>query len=88
MVHSACQKVLLTAGFTPDDYLNDIVSLTASEENMSAYSELGDDDAVNTLDHIRLIQQQESDMNYTQQATKRSHCKRLAKLVAVLPVPV
>jgi dynein heavy chain len=88
MVHSACQKVLLTAGFTPDDYLNDIVSLMGSEENISTHSEHvvngvlgGDDSDLNALHHVRLMQQEESDMNYTQQANKRAHCKRLANFI-------
>ena len=86
MVHTACRKVLLAAGFTPDDYYTDNVSLNGMsevdvDEHMMTVADGGDvDGMMYEMEQAQLIQmQQESDMNYTQQANKRSYCKRLTR---------
>ncbi|XP_067839723.1 dynein axonemal heavy chain 6 [Heptranchias perlo] len=65
-VKIACCTALLEAGFIPDDYLSEMQSAEISEVNIMR-STIATEILVETSDK----------MNYTGQANKRSHCRRL-----------
>ncbi|KAM4809142.1 dynein axonemal heavy chain 6 [Rhinophrynus dorsalis] len=74
VVRSACRTALLEAGFTPDDYLND-------QENADLLNRISgptSSDMV-VVHHFDgdLFGESSDKMTYTEQASKRSHCRRL-----------
>ncbi|KAM4706665.1 dynein axonemal heavy chain 6 [Discoglossus pictus] len=74
IVRSACRTALLEAGFTPDDYLYE------AEDTGLLHVTSGPEDSVNPqMTHLNEEDLKESvdKMSYTEQANKRSHCRRL-----------
>ncbi|XP_072261492.1 dynein axonemal heavy chain 6 [Pyxicephalus adspersus] len=71
VVRSASRTALLEAGFTPDDYTNDI-------ENPDMVTGSSGQDML-VLSHFEgdLFGESSDKMTYTEQANKRSHCRRL-----------
>ncbi|XP_015770017.1 PREDICTED: dynein heavy chain 6, axonemal-like [Acropora digitifera] len=69
VVRSACRTALLEAGFTPDDYFMDM----ESPMGMYAAPLVGYD--------MDIYGDAPDKMTYTEQANKRSHCKRLTSFI-------
>ncbi|XP_039271711.2 dynein axonemal heavy chain 6-like [Styela clava] len=83
VVRSACRTALLEAGFTPDDYFYDF-----DTPGQMQYGEDGQP-IPGTAGSSMLMQTQMEDiygdapdkMTYTEQANKRSHCRRLTSFI-------
>ncbi|CAD5112359.1 DgyrCDS1592 [Dimorphilus gyrociliatus] len=75
VVRSACRTALLEAGFTPDDYFYDSSESPGMEGGIpgtaSSYY------AQNSVYDMDIYGEAPDKMTYTEQANKRSHCKRL-----------
>ncbi|XP_058967936.2 dynein axonemal heavy chain 6 [Pocillopora verrucosa] len=82
VVRSACRTALLEAGFTPDDYFMDMESpmgMYADEyggpaHSMSSY-------LMPSGYEMDMYGDAPDKMTYTEQANKRSHCKRLTSFI-------
>lgn len=78
---------MLEAGFTPDDYF---IDMSEPLREGSAGGSGGEDAAPAATGSSYLLQEYDIDiyglapdkMSYTEQANKRTHCKRLTKYVA------
>ncbi|XP_075463117.1 dynein axonemal heavy chain 6 isoform X2 [Ascaphus truei] len=78
VVRSACRTALLGAGFTPDDYLYG--SESTGTTNMRPGSAASDIPVLHHFDGD-LFGESSDKMTYTEQANKRSHCRRLTCFV-------
>ena len=86
VVHDACGKALLAAGFRPDNW--DVMYVDEEDDNMNATLEstaqevpLNSTD-VEIIDYMTTQHEQDDDgepATYTLQANKRKHCKRLTR---------
>uniref|UniRef100_UPI00398F6457 dynein axonemal heavy chain 6 isoform X2 n=1 Tax=Pristiophorus japonicus TaxID=55135 RepID=UPI00398F6457 len=65
-VKIACCTALLEAGFIPDDYLSEIRS-----------ADIGDSNILHSAIATEILTETSDKINYTGQANKRSHCRRL-----------
>ncbi|XP_055488365.1 LOW QUALITY PROTEIN: dynein axonemal heavy chain 6-like [Leucoraja erinacea] len=65
-VKIACCTALLEAGFIPDDYLSEMQS-----------AEIGEPDMLHSRIAMEILTESSDKINYTGQANKRSHCRRL-----------
>ncbi|XP_071825285.1 dynein axonemal heavy chain 6-like isoform X2 [Apostichopus japonicus] len=74
VVRSACRTALLEAGFTPDDYFID--AETPGDDGMPPGTAASSYLMQSTFD-MDIYGEAPDKMTYTEQANKRSHCKRL-----------